>query len=53
MLLTEEFLDKGPLPDIPHTDSKIQVTAVDKVASIIREMTWRHYTLIQCFPLKR
>ena len=39
MLLTEELLYEGPLPDIPYADSKVQITAVDKVAAIVREVT--------------
>ena len=39
ILLTEKFLDEISFPDIPHTDSKIQVTTVDKVTSIMREVT--------------
>lgn len=49
---TEQLFYEGSFPDIPYTDSKIQITAVDKVATIMRKVAWCYNTFIQGLPLK-
>ena len=52
MPLTEQLFYEGSFSDVPYTDSKIQITAVDKVATIVRKVAGCYNTFIQGLPLK-